>query len=90
MWYPDYSTNSIWKDNLVKFSCGGSAFGFMHPICLLIGNLSKEELPSNDFAVTSTKGLTINGHNDPRSEEEGYLCLMDSNVPQKRFFDWYY
>ena len=51
---------------------------------------SKDELPTDEFLVIPIAGLSINGHIDPRSQEIGYLCLMGRNVPQKRFFDWFY
>ena len=34
--------------------------------------------------------MAVNGHIDPRCEEVGYLCLMGHNVPQRRFFGWFY
>ena len=83
------------KDNVckgirVKFACGSSAGGFVYPICIQVSNLNKEELPTDEFLVVPIKGLSINGHIDPRSEEIGYLYLMGKNVPQKRFFEWFY
>ena len=60
----------------VKFACGGSAGGFLYPICVLVSNLSSQELPSEDFHVYPIPGLAINGHIDPRCEDVGYLCLM--------------
>ena len=68
----------------------GSAAGFLYPICIQVANLSKEELPSEDFVVVAIPGLAVNGHIDPRCDAVGYLCLMGQNVPQKRFFDWFY
>ena len=57
---------------------------------ILISNLSKDELPSNDFKVLPIKGLCINGNIDPRCKEIGYVCLMGSNIKQSHFFDWFY
>ena len=83
MWSIDHGKNYVCKNVRVKFAYGGLAGGLIYPIRLLISNLSKEEFPSNDFSVIPIKGLTINGHVDPRSEVKGYLCLMGSNIQQK-------
>ena len=90
-------TDSVWNDAKidnkmarsirVKFACGGSGGGFLYPICILVSNLSKEQLPNSEFKVIPIAGLTVNGHIDARSREIGYLCLMQSNVPQKKFFE---
>ena len=90
MWTPDESRDTVCKGIRIKFACGGSAGGFVYPICILVSNLSKDELPSNDFKVVPIKGLTINGHMDPRSNEVGYLCLVGCNVAQSHFFNWFY
>ena len=47
-------------------------------------------MPKDDFKVVPVKGMSINGHIDPRSEDVCYLCLMRSNVSQRRFFEWFY
>ena len=90
IWSPDESKNIVCKGIRIKFACGGSGGGFMYPICILVSNLSKSELPMDEFSVVPIQGLSINGHIDPRNEELGYLCLMGANVPQKHFFDWFY
>ena len=90
IWSPDESRNNVCKGIRIKFACGGSGGGFTYPICILVSNLSKSELPTDEFSVVPIQGLSINGHIDPRNEEIGYLCLMGSNVPQKHFFDWFY
>ena len=82
IWTPDTAKDNICKGIRVKFA--------VYPICIQVSNLSKEELPVDDFLVIPIPGLSINGHIDPRSNEVGYLCLMGSNVPQKRFFEWFY
>ena len=77
MWTSDDTTDTVCKGIRVKFACGGSAGRFIYPIFILVSNLSVAEFPSNDFKVIPVKGLSINGHIDPRSKELGYLCLMD-------------
>ena len=90
MWISDKAQDNVCKGIRVKFACGGSAAGFLYPICILVSNLNQQELPSDDFIVVPIPGLAVNGHIDPRCEEVGYLCLMGQNVSQKRFFDWFY
>jgi len=82
--------NDIDKGIRVKFACGGSAGGFVYPICVVVSNLTQAEFPSDDFKVVPVKGLSINGHINPRSKEVGYLCLLGTNVSQQFFFDWFY
>ena len=88
IWTPDTAKDNICKGIRVKFACGSSAGGYVYPICIQVSNLSKEELPLDEFLVIPIPGLSINGHIDPRSNEVGYLCLMGTNVPQKRFFEY--
>ena len=90
VWTNNENANTMFKAIRVKFACGGCGSGFIYPICILVSNLSLAELPTEDFYVQRIKGLSINSHIDPRSEEIGYLCLMRSNVSQQRFFDWFY
>ena len=74
----------------VKFACGGSAAGFIYPICILISGLSDNEMPNEDFVVATVEGLGINGRIDPRNKEVGYVCFMKKDVKQLHFFDWFY
>lgn len=90
MWTNNESGSNMFKANRVRFACGGRGGDFMHPICILVSNLSDKEMPSIDFYVQPIKGLSINGHVDPQSEEVGYLCIMINDVSQQRFFDWFY
>ena len=90
IWSRDEKKDMVCKGIRVKFACGGSAGGFVYPICIVVSNLSKTEFPSSDFKVVPIKGLSINAHIDPRSTEVGYLCLLGSNVSQQLFFEWFY
>ena len=74
----------------MKFACGGSTGGFIYPIGIMISNLSKVELPSNDLSVIPIKGLSINCNIDLRDDKVSYLCIMGNNFPQKYFFAWFY
>ena len=86
IWTNSTDNDAPCKGIRIKFACGGSAGGFIYPLCILVSNISKEELPGKDFVVVPVEGLSINGHIDPRNKEIGYLVLMGSNVPQKHFF----
>ena len=55
MWTSDDTKNTTCKGVRVKFACGGSGAGNLYPIVILISNLSKDELPSNDFKVLPIK-----------------------------------
>ena len=90
VWAPDQNNNNVCKGIRVKFACGGAAGAFIYSIGILVSGLSSNEFPSNDFKVIPVKGLSINAHIDPRSEEVGYLCLLGGNVPQIHFFEWFY
>ena len=70
----------------VKYACGGSAAGFVSPICIIALQLSKEEFPSNNFVVVRIEGLSINSHIDLCSTEAGYMCLIGTNLPWKSCF----
>ena len=74
----------------VKYACGGSAAGFIYPICILISGLNDSEMPNEDFVVVNVEGLGINGRIDPRNKEVGYVCFMKKDVKQLHFFDWFY
>ena len=50
----------------------------------MVSGLSTNEFPSNEFKVIPVKGLSINAHIDPRSEEVGYLCLMGARVCSRK------
>ena len=89
MWSNNDTTEGVCKGIRIKYACGGSAAGFIYPICIIVSGLSKEELPKDDFTVVPIEGLSINGHIDPRNKEVGYMCLIGSNVSQKHFFQWY-
>ena len=85
LWTADETKDTICKGLRVKFVCGGSAGGFIYPICILVSAMNQNELPSKDFKVTEIKGLSIIGNLDPRSQEIGYLCLIGANVSQRYF-----
>ena len=70
----------------VKYACGGSAAGFIYPICILISGLNDSEMPNEDCVVVNVEGLGINGRIDPRNKEVGYVCFMKKNVKQLHFF----
>ena len=89
IWSNNDTTEGVCKGIRTKYACGGSAAGFLYPICIMISGLSKEELPNDQCVVVPIIGLSINGHIDPRNNEEGYMCLIGANYPQKHFFDWY-
>ena len=89
MWSNTDSIDGICKGIRVKYACGGSAAGFLYPICIIISGLSKDEMPKEEFVVIPIEGLSINGHVDPRNKEVGYTCLIGSHVPQKHFCDWF-
>ena len=89
MWTSDDTKSTTCKGVRVKFACGEYGAGYLYPTVIMI-NLSKEELPSNDFKVLPIKVLCINGNMDPIYKELGYVHLMGSNVKQSRFFDWFY
>ena len=82
----DRNMSSIWINSdpteepcggvRVKFARGGSAAGFVYPICILISGLTDSEMPSKYLDVVKLKGLGINGRIDPRNEEVGYICFM--------------
>ena len=55
IWSADETRNTVCKGIKVKFACGGSAGGFIYPICILISNLNTTEFPSNDFKVILSK-----------------------------------
>ena len=62
----------------------------MYPICVVISNISSQELPTNDeYVVMPIKGLSSNRRIDPRSTKVGYMCVIGSNVPYSRFFHWF-
>ena len=90
IWINSDSTEEPCSGVRVKFACGGSAAGFVYPICILISGLKDSEMPSEDFVVVKLKGLGINGRIDPRNEEVGYICFMKHDVKQLHFFDWFY
>ena len=73
----------------MKYACGGSAAGFLYPICIIVSGLSKNELQKYEFVVVPIEGLSINVHIDPRNIEVGYMCLVGTNVPQKHFLEWF-
>ena len=79
----------MFKSIRVQFACDGSGGGLLYPICILVSNISKEHMSKADFNVVPVEGLTVNGHLDPCSKGFGYLCLMQSNISQLRFFEWY-
>ena len=89
IWKNDPDGDKTCKGIRVKFACGGSAGGFIYPICIAVSGLSTTELPGDQWVVVPIKGLSINGHIDPRNQELGYLCLIGTNVPQKHFFAWF-
>ena len=90
IWSDDKTQNKMARSIRVKFACGGTGGGYLYPICILVSNLSKEHLPKDEFKVIPIEGLSVNGHLDPRSKEIGYLCLMQANVSQRQFFEWFY
>ena len=63
----DHNRSSIWINGdsseepcsgiRVKYACGGSAAGFIYPICILISGLSDSEMPNEDFVVATVEGL---------------------------------
>ena len=69
----------------IKYACGGSAAGFIYPICILVSGLSDTEMPGEDFIVVPVEGLGINGRIDPRNKEVGYVCFMKRDVKQLHF-----
>ena len=77
-------SDNVCKGIRIKFSCGGSAAGFVYPISIGVTNLSKEELPNDQWLVIPIKGLSINGHINPRNDEVGCVCCMGNNIPHLR------
>ena len=49
-----------------------------------MSNLSKAEFPNEQFVVVPIDGLTTARDIDPRIKEVGYMCLVESNYPQKK------
>ena len=90
IWVNRDSTEEPCTGIRVKYACGGSAAGFIYPICILISGLSETEIPGEDFVVVHVEGLRINGRIDPRNKEVGYVCFMKWDVKQLYFFDWFY
>ena len=45
LWTADETKDTVYKGLRVKFACGGSAGGFIYPICILVSGLSENELP---------------------------------------------
>ena len=86
LWTSDTSKGVTCKGIDIKFTCGGSAAGFVYSIYIVILNPSKQEIPNDDVVVVHIKGISINGHTDLRSEEVGYVYLIGSNLPQSKFF----
>ena len=86
IWKNDPDGDKTCKGICIKFACGGSAGGFIYPICIAVSGLSATELPGDQWVVVPIKGLSINGHIDPRNQELGYLCLIGTNIPQKHVF----
>ena len=78
VWTSSGRGSTIGKAIRVKFAFGASGDRFVYPICILVSNLSADVMPKDDFKVVPVKGMSINGHIDPRSEEVGYLYLMQS------------
>ena len=74
--------SSIWKNGdsseitcsgIRKYACGGSAPGFIYPICILILGVYDNEMPNEEFVVVNVEGLGINGRIDTRNKEVGYV-----------------
>ena len=89
IWTSGDRSNNVYKEIRIKFACSGSVVGFVYPVAIVVSNLSKEELPNNQWIVIPIKGLSINGHIDPRNEEVGYVRCMGTNLLYKYFFEWF-
>ena len=95
----DRNKSSIWRNAdtedttckgiRVNVACGGSTGGFVYPIVIVLSGLSKDELPNDGFLVVPIEGLSVNGHIGPRNKELGYMCCLDSNLPQNHFSDFF-
>ena len=85
MWTKSTSNNEIGVGVRVKFSCGGSAGGYIYPIFILVPGLSDAEMPSDNFIVVPVEGMTTNGHIDPRNRELGYVCFMKHDFKKYTF-----
>ena len=83
----DYIRNKTFKGSRVKFSCEWLSGSFIYSMRVLIRNLSKDELPSNDFKVVHIKGLHANRNLDPREKEVRLDWLVGSNAPRSHFFN---
>ena len=51
IWSNNDTTAGICKGIMVKYVCGGSATGFVYPICIIVSGLSKYELPNDKSVV---------------------------------------
>ena len=69
IWSNNDTTEGVCKGIRVKYACGGSAAGFLYPICIMVSGFSKDELTNDQFVVVPIIGLSINGHIDPRNNE---------------------
>ena len=81
--------DNVCKGIMIKYSYGASSAGFLYPIVIVVTNLSKEELPNDQWLVIPIKDLLINCHIDPRNEKVDHVCCIGTNLPQKYYFEWF-
>ena len=74
MWTGGEYNKGVCKGIRVKYECGGSAAGFLYPICITVSRLSKDELQKDEVVVFPIEWQYINGHIDPRNRDTGYMC----------------
>ena len=55
MWSNNETPEGVYKGIYVKYACGGSPAGCIYPICIMVSDLSKDELQNNDFVVIQLK-----------------------------------
>ena len=68
IWSNNYSTKGLCKGIRVRYICGGSAAGFIYPICVIISSLSKDEIQQKEFVVIPIEGFSINGYIDLKNK----------------------